>query len=122
MATSALAVFLLWFGVSAAPQTPGASPEPVGKISVTAKGRVSLDGTPITLDALKVRLVDLKKRKGVVWYYRESGASDPPAQAMQVIKLIADLELPISMSTKPDFSDVLLPDGSTRPRVQRLGP
>ena len=45
-----------------------------------------------------------------------AGRGEPPAQAMQVIKLIAGHRLPISMSTKPDFSDVLLPDGSTRPR------
>ena len=36
--------------------------------------------------------------------------------AAQVIKLVIDNRLPIAMSSKPDFSDVLLPDGSTRPR------
>lgn len=43
----------------------------------------------------------------------------PPPQATQVMKLVIDARLPISMSTKPDYSDVLLPDGSTRPRAQR---
>jgi hypothetical protein len=102
-----------------AQQTPA---EPVGKIAVTAKGAISFDGKPITLDMLKQRLIDLKKRNGVVWYYRESPASEPPAQAMQVIKLIAEIGLPISMSTRPDFSDVLLPDGSTRPRFPQSRP
>lgn len=92
---------------------------PVGKVAVSASGTVSLDGKPTTIDVLRERLADLKKRSGVVWYYRESGKAEPPPQAMQVMKLIADARLPISMSTKPDYSDVLLPDGSTRPRPQR---
>jgi hypothetical protein len=53
----------------------------------------------------------------MVWYYREAGKDDPPPQAMQVMKLIIDNRLPISISTKPDYSDVLLPDGTTQPRL-----
>ena len=58
----------------------------------------------------------MKKRNGVIWYYREAGSSEPPPQAVEVMTLIVDNRLPISMSTKPDYSDVLLPDGTTRPR------
>lgn len=88
----------------------------VGRIAVTAKGTVSFDGAVVTIDALKQKLGDLKKRNGVVWYYREAGKDEPPSQAMQVIKMIIDNRLSISMSTKPDYSDVLLPDGTTQPR------
>jgi biopolymer transport protein ExbD len=91
----------------------------VGKVAVSAKGAVWLDGKATTVDALRERLAELKKRNGVVWYYRESAGAEPPPQAMQVMKLIIDARLPISMSTKPDYSDVLLPDGSTRPPAQR---
>ena len=94
---------------------------PVGKLAVTAKGAVSFDGTAISIDALKAKLADLKKRGGVVWYYREAGTSEPPTQAMEVMKLVAENRLPISMSTKSDYSDVVMPDGSTRPRP-RSGP
>jgi biopolymer transport protein ExbD len=90
---------------------------PVARIAVSAKGAVSLDGKAVAIDSLRERLADVKKRSGVVWYYREAGKGEPPQQAMQVMKLIVDARLPISMSTKPDFSDVLFPDGSTRPRV-----
>ena len=93
-----------------------ADQRPVGKIAVTANGTVSLDGAAITLDGLKAKLADLKKRNGVVWYYRQAASGEPPAQAMDVIKLVIDNQLPISMSTKPDYSDVVLADGTTRPR------
>jgi biopolymer transport protein ExbD len=115
------AVAIVWFiGLAQHVSTQAKPPDAViGKIAVSAKGAVSLDGKPITVDALKERLTDLKKRDGVVWYYREAGDREPPLQAMQVMKLLVDARLPISMSTKPDYSDVVLPDGSTRPRSQR---
>lgn len=96
-------------------QAPPAEP-PVGKVAVSARGTITFDGTAVTLDGLKTRLEALKQRAGVVWYYREAPAGEPPAQAMQAIGLVTDLGLPISLSTKPDYSDVLLPDGTTRPR------
>jgi hypothetical protein len=88
----------------------------VGKVAVTARGAVSFDGAAVTIDVLKQKLADVKKRNGVIWYYREAGDRVPPSQAMEVMKLLVDNRLPISMSTKPDYSDVLLPDGTTRPR------
>ena len=119
---SGILALWLWIGVPYALHAQQAPAEPVGQIAVTAKGAVSLDGTPITVDVLKDRLIDLKKRNGMVWYYRESSTGEPPAQATLVIKLITETRLPISMSTKPDFSDVLLPDGSTRPRFPQSRP
>jgi len=89
----------------------------IGKIAVTADGVISFDGAAVTLEGLKLKLVDLRKRNGTIWYYREAAGSAPSAQATEVLKLIAQSRLPISLSTKPDYSDVVLPDGTTRPRA-----
>ena len=90
---------------------------PVGKIGVTAAGVVSFDGAATTLEGLKLKLADLRKRNGTIWYYREAAGSAPSAEATAVLRLIAETRLPISLSTKPDYSDVVLPDGTTRPRA-----
>lgn len=90
---------------------------PIGKIAVTASGVVSFDGSVITLEGLKSKLADLKKRNGTIWYYREAAGSAPSTQATEVLNLIARSRLPISLSTKPDYSDVVLPDGTIRPRA-----
>jgi hypothetical protein len=90
---------------------------PVGKIAVTAAGVVSFDGAAITLEGLKAKLLDLKKRNGTIWYYREAAGSAPSTQATEVLNLIARSRLPISLSTKPDYSDVVFPDGTIRPRA-----
>ena len=90
---------------------------PIGKIAVTAEGVVSFDGAAVTLDGLKSKLVDLKKRNGTIWYYREAARSAPSTQATEVLNLIARSRLPISLSTKPDYSDVVFPDGTIRPRA-----
>jgi hypothetical protein len=79
---------------------------------------VSYNGTPVTLGGLKIMLKDLKRANGVVWYYRESAAQEPPPVASEVVKLIIEQQLPVTMSTKPDYSDVVMPDGTTRPRAR----
>jgi hypothetical protein len=52
----------------------------------------------------------------VVWYHRENPASEPPSQGQAVIQLIIKHQLPVSMSTKPDFSDYVDDKGVSRPR------
>lgn len=40
----------------------------VGKIAVTASGKVSFNGVAVTLDALKTKLAELRQRRAPVWY------------------------------------------------------
>jgi hypothetical protein len=89
---------------------------PIAKIRVDGEGMVTLDGAPIGLEALRAELTRLKEAGGVVWYYREDAAGEPPESAMAVIRAVVDAGLPISMSTRPDFSDVVSEDGSSQPR------
>ncbi len=94
-------------------------PEPSGpivKISVLTSGKILIDGTESTLAQVEQRFTQLKSEGGSVWYYRESGQQEPPPEAMQVIKLVADNGLPISLSSKPDFSDYVGEDGQLQPR------
>ena len=46
---------------------------PILKIAVMANGRITVDGSPATIDSLRVSLKRLAEQKGIVWYYRESG-------------------------------------------------
>jgi len=83
---------------------------------VLADGSVLLDDRPITLARLDRRLGDLAKSNGVVWYYRESPHSQPPAVAIDVINLIIKYRLPLTMSTRPDFGDSIDDQGYVRTR------
>jgi hypothetical protein len=93
----------------------GAGP-PIGRIRVSRDGTVFYEGRPTTLEGLRTSLAELRAQQGVVWYYREAAATEPPPQAMAVIQLVIAHRLPISMSTMPDFSDVVGPDGHAVPR------
>lgn len=96
---------------------PAVAAEPVAKVSVLSSGKILLDGKSTTLAALDAALSELAKSKGVVWYYRQAAqAAEPPAVSMQVIQLVIKHRLPISMSTKPDFSDAVGPDGQLHSR------
>jgi hypothetical protein len=89
---------------------------PVGRIHVSRAGDITFDGARTSLEALRTSLANLRARHGVVWYYREAAGTDAPAAAMAVIQLVIEQRLPISMSTRPDFSDVVRPDGRVVPR------
>ena len=88
----------------------------VGKLAVLQNGSVSFNDQVVTIEQLRPKLIELKKQNGVVWYYRETPEKGPPAISTQVIQAVIDNKLPISFSTKPDFSTVALPDGTIKPR------
>jgi hypothetical protein len=95
---------------------PGGEPSrPVAKVKVSQAGQIELNGTNVTLEELRVALTSLKDENGEVWYYRERPAGPAPAVATKVISVIANAELPIRMSSKPDFSDYIDADGKSVP-------
>jgi len=103
------------FGIGAAGSSalPG---ENVARVSALASGQLLLDGQPVALHALDRALADLKAKNGVVWFYRENPGHETPPQATDAIGLVVKHQLPISMATKGDFSDVVDASGQPRPR------
>jgi hypothetical protein len=89
----------------------------VGRIRVTPTGEIWFDGSPVKLEALAPLLRELRVAGGVVWYYREQPDAEPAPEAMAVVRLVIEHRLPISMSTRPDFADVVLPNGRVAPRA-----
>jgi hypothetical protein len=89
------------------------------RISSLASGKILLDGKEATIADVRRALEQAKSKKGPVWYYRESGKSEPPPQAVEVFKLIVENNLPISLSMKSDFSDYVDEKGQSHPRKWR---
>jgi len=89
---------------------------PVLKVSVLASGSVLLDGEPVSLEELRENFEARKAERPVVWYYREAAQGEPPPEALQVMKLVVDNRLPISLCSKPDFSDYVDQKGRSHPR------
>ena len=115
-----ISVLIILFGVSAfaaeSPRPPMGSPEAILKIQVFKTGKVKADGAEIILADLAKKLDNLKEKRGVVRYYREAASEEPPPQATEIVKMIIERKLPISMSSKPDFSDYIDEKGKSRPR------
>jgi hypothetical protein len=84
---------------------------PVAKVKVLADGTILLDDRRVTVDELKKAFAELQDRNGAVWYYREEAEGEPPPEAMAVIQAAVEARLPVRLSTKPDFSDSIGPDG-----------
>ena len=92
-------------------QTP-----PIARVSALVDGKLLLNGQPIALPTLSAAFKKLKEANGVVWYYRENGQGEPTPEAMSAIKLIVEHSLPVSMSSKADFSDYINATGKSMPR------
>jgi biopolymer transport protein ExbD len=101
---------------SACAQSQAPTPSSVVKISVLASGKLLLNGQPSDLAQIEAEFQRQKTRGGSVWYYRENGQSEPPAEAMSVIELVTKHGLPVSMSTSPDFSDYVDGNGQVHAR------
>ena len=86
------------------------------KVAIRADGHITADGRHTTLEALIPILHQLAKDHGEVWYYREAPEADPHPNAMKVLKAIIDEDLPILLSTKPDYSDSVDENGRSVPR------
>jgi biopolymer transport protein ExbD len=86
------------------------------KVAITAGGQITADGRPTTVEALIPMLRELAKNKGEVWYYREAPEADPHPNAMKVLEAVVDQDLPIVLSTKPDYSDFVDDKGRSIPR------
>lgn len=95
-----------------ASQTPVNPDTPVLKIAVFADGRLTVDGTASTVSSLRESLRNLSEKHGVVWYYRETGQESPPPIATNVIQAVIDARLPVRLSSRPDYSDSIGPDGT----------
>ena len=96
----------------------GAQPAKVARVSALGSGKILLNGRESDLRGIEAEFKRLKEVKGEVWYYRENAQGEPKPQAMAIIQLIVANKLPVSMSTKPDFSDYVDGQGHSHPRRQ----
>lgn len=116
-----LSTFVIFSLVACDQEQPPVSEQlPVADVKLEVKamadGTIFADGDEVSLDQLRRKLAQLKTAGGAVWYYREGADAEPHPNAMEVMKLVVENQLPITMSTKPDFSDVVGPDGVPRLR------
>jgi hypothetical protein len=84
---------------------------PVVRIALMADGRITVDGSPATIDSVRVSLKRLAEQQGVVYYYRESAHTQAPPESNAIVQSVIENRLPIKLSTLPDFSDAIGPIG-----------
>jgi hypothetical protein len=86
------------------------------RISAFADGKLQVDGAAMTPDEAISVLSGLDAPNSIVWYYREAPKEPPHPSVQRVVQAIAEFGIPVSLSTQPDFSDVVDKDGQVRPR------
>ena len=88
-------------------------------VQALRSGVIKVDGSPVTPSGLSTALAQIKAKKGAVLYDREGPNQEPTDRQLEAFKEIISASVPLSLSSKPDFSDVIQPDGSSRPRNQK---
>ncbi len=82
-----------------------------------ASGDIHFDDKLITSMAeLESKLNEIQSVQGAVWFYRENCSNMPNEVADEVFNLVVRLKMPLSLSTKSDFSDWVDADGESHPR------
>ena len=102
-------------GSSEKPAESAGQGAPILRVAVFVDGRLTVDGAPSTVTALHDSLRRLSAQHGVIWYYRESPEAEPPPIALQVMKEMADSQLPMRLSSRPDYSDTVTASPPPRP-------
>jgi hypothetical protein len=88
----------------------------IARVTALADGRLLLNGQPSSLAAIEDEFKRLQAAKGAVMYHRENARSEAGPVAMSVIDLVKKYGLPISLSSKSDFSDYIDASGQSHPR------
>ena len=97
-----LGVILLGVGCAQQAQAPAPDDDRIAQVKVTADGKIFLNGSETTLDALKAEFARLHDIGGQVIYYRENPQAEPHPIAQAVIQAVIDAQLPITLS-ETDF-------------------
>jgi hypothetical protein len=86
------------------------------RVAVSSGGAITLDGEAASLAELRKRLEAASGTDAVVLYYRESSQAEPSQEVLAVFEVVMTARLPISLSSKPDFSTVITGDGTVEQR------
>lgn len=80
------------------------------KAAILADGRITLNGSPATIDLMRRSLKNLAEQKGTVYYYQELPAQNVPkayGAMWATMEAIATNRLRARFSSRPDYSDSL---------------
>ena len=87
-------------------------------IAVAKDGTITLDKIPVTLDAL-AKNIESAKSAGpcVIWYCRDKGPGAVPAFVKPIVDVLTASKVPVSISAKPDYSDLVAQLNTGRKQV-----
>jgi len=90
-------------------------------VVMNKQGDVQIDRRPVAIADVDRELTRLRPAAHFVMYYRENAGVIPSGQASSNIHAVMDavmkLGLPITLSSKPDFSDDIDAQGNSYPRL-----
>jgi hypothetical protein len=99
-------------GVEAA-QAAGAS-----RLVLSEDGDLSLDDESVTMDALPAKIGEVKARGGSIWYHRAGPRDQRPPEAMQVLNILVEAQVPVQLYEDAEFTRPLGMNGGNAPPLR----
>lgn len=91
-------------------------PPKILKVAVYRDGKVEIDGAAMSIDDATQRIGAAAGSQASVYYYREAGEEEPHPNASKIIAAVIGAKLPVSLSSKPDFSTYVDENGTIKQR------
>jgi hypothetical protein len=88
------------------------------KVAVYRDGKVEVDGAAMSVEDATRTIKATAGSETSVYYYREAGEEDPHPNASKIIAAVVGANLPISLSSQPDFSTYVDENGTIRKREE----
>jgi hypothetical protein len=89
-------------------------------LAVSKDGSASVNGENVNSAHLSVKMKELRSAAREIWYYREHANAEPTEKEWASIRTVLDAMmstgLPISFSSRADFSDYVDGQGNSHPR------
>jgi hypothetical protein len=96
-----------------AAQAAGAS-----RLVLSEDGELSLDDEALTMDALPAKIGEVKARGGSIWYHRAGPRDQRPPEAMQVLNILVEAQVPVQLYEDAEFTRPLGMNGGNAPPLR----
>lgn len=111
-------LFLLIMSITSCSYTSKPPPNCILKLSIFHSGTVILDKDTVSINELDSKLAQKKSSNCELWYYKDLSDGGPPKDSiLKILDVLGRIKIPMSFSSKPDFSDeVNIYTGKSKPR------
>jgi hypothetical protein len=88
------------------------------RLVLSEDGEVRFEDEALTLDELPAKVGEVKARGGSIWYHRAGPRDQRPPEAMQVLNILVEAQVPVQLYEDAEFTRPLGMNGGNAPPLR----